>query len=228
MIIDLENRHVFFYLSFRFTISDWLTHWIRLTHVSKNCARKRWACPRKETCCWCQWISLKTMSYCNNWMNVSICCALHCYFILSWLKWKKNLYFPTDELEEVTCYSQRINSRLATIDLCVMTVRDTAQEEALHQVNSLIDSLITSTDRLLARQRCQTFLNGCSFTESTSNLQAPDQAVDKKFEMVVLGCTLDDQKVIKKRLQALMTYLNKQTVSDWIICFRVELKRQNS
>lgn len=125
-----------------------------------------------------------------------------------------HIYVSTDELEEVTCYSQRINSRLATIELCVKTVRDAAQEEALHQVNSLIDSLITSSDRILARQRCQTFLNGCSFSESSSN--APDmvQAVDKKFEMAVLGCTLDDQKVIKKRLQALMTYLNKQTVSD--------------
>lgn len=112
----------------------------------------------------------------------------------------------------MTCYSQRINSRLATIDLCVKTVRDTAQEEALHQVNSLIDSLITSTDRILARQRCQTFLNGCN--DSSSCAPDSDQAVDKKFEMVVLGCTLDDQKVVKKRLQALMTYLNKQTVSD--------------
>lgn len=119
----------------------------------------------------------------------------------------------TDELEEVNCYSQRINSRLATIDLCVKTVRDAAQEEALHQVNSLIDSLITSTDRILARQRCQTFLNGCSFNESSSNALELDQVVDKKFEMAMLGCTLDDQKVIKKRLLALMTYLNKQTVS---------------
>lgn len=103
---------------------------------------------------------------------------------------------------------------MATIDLCVKTVRDAAQEEALHQVNSLIDSLITSNDRMLARQRCQTFLNGCSFNECNSNAREQDQVVDKKFEMVVLGCTLDDQKVIKKRLQALMTYLNKQTISD--------------
>lgn len=120
----------------------------------------------------------------------------------------------TDELDEINCYAQRISSRLNTIDLSVKTVRDTAQEESLHQVNSLIDSLITSTDRLLARQRCQTFLNGCSGNDPLSQFNEKDQMVDKKFEMAVLGCTLDDQKIIKKRLQALMTYLNKQTISD--------------
>lgn len=119
-----------------------------------------------------------------------------------------------DELEEVNCYAQRISSRLNTIDLSVKTVRDAAQEESLHQVNSLIDSLITSNDRPLARQRCQMFLNGCSGNDPLSMINEQDQVADKKFENAVLGCTLDDQKIIKKRLQALMTYLNKQTISD--------------
>lgn len=94
------------------------------------------------------------------------------------------------------------------------TVRDGAQEESLHQVNSLIDSLITFSDRVMARQRCQTFLNACSVYDDANGSTDLDQRVDKKFEMAVLGCTLDDQKTIKKRLLALMTYLNKQTISD--------------
>lgn len=65
---------------------------------------------------------------------------------------------------------------------------------------------------MLARQRCQTFLNGCSGNDPQSQLNE-HAAVDKKFEMAVLGCTLDDQKIVKKRLQALMTYLNKQTIT---------------
>lgn len=122
--------------------------------------------------------------------------------------------FPkTVELDEINCYSQRISNRLSTIDICVKTVRDSAQEDALHQVNSLIDSLLTVNDRLLARQRCQTFLNACSVHDDPANT-SEHQQVDKKFEAAVLGCTLDDQKIIKKRLQALMTYLNKQTVSE--------------
>lgn len=112
------------------------------------------------------------------------------------------------------CYSQRISNRLSTVEISVKTVRDAAQEEALHQVNSLIDSLLTIGDRALARQRCQTFLNACSVQDDQSSATDIEPIVDKKFEAAVLGCTLDDQKNIKKRLQALMTYLNKQTVSE--------------
>lgn len=117
-------------------------------------------------------------------------------------------------MEEIHCYCQRINNRLSTVDLCVKTVRDAAQSESLHQVNSMIDSLITSNDRFQSRHRCKLFLNACSFTESTMDPVDEELAVDKKFENAVLGCTLDDQKVVKKRLQALMSYLNKQTISD--------------
>lgn len=45
-------------------------------------------------------------------------------------------------------------------------------------------------------------------------LEADVGPIDKKFESALLGCTLDDQKNIKKRLQALMGYLNKQTVTN--------------
>lgn len=75
--------------------------------------------------------------------------------------------------------------------------------------------MLTVSDRMLARQRCQTFLNACSVHDDPANVTAEhQQIVDKKFETAVLGCTLDDQKIVKKRLQALMTYLNKQTVSE--------------
>lgn len=120
-----------------------------------------------------------------------------------------------DELDEINCYAQRISNRLSTVDICVKTVRDGAQEEALHQVNIMIDSLITFNDRVMARQRCQTFLNACSVHDEVNEFADIEQMLDKRFENAVLGCTLDDQKIIKKRLLALMAYLNKQTVSDW-------------
>ncbi|XP_031634197.1 BAG family molecular chaperone regulator 2 [Contarinia nasturtii] len=118
------------------------------------------------------------------------------------------------ELDEVNCYAQRISNRLGTIEISVKTVRDCAQEDSLHQVNSLIDSLLTISDRVLARQRCQTFLNACCVHDDSTNISEVEPVVDKKFETAVLGCTLDDQKTIKKRLQALMAYLNKQTVTE--------------
>jgi len=112
------------------------------------------------------------------------------------------------EREELNCYIGRIATRLATIDINVKTIRDKAQEDALHQVNSLIDSVITTQDRIIARQQCQHYLNACGIDGG-----GPDRVTDKKFEMALLGCALDDQKTIKKRLQALMTYLNKQIIA---------------
>lgn len=112
-----------------------------------------------------------------------------------------------DEREELNCYMGRIGTRLATIDLNVKTIRDVAQEDSLHQVNSFIDSVITTKDRITARQTCQQYLNCCSDGDGLERL------IDKKFEMALLGCCADDQKNIKKRLQALMTYLNKQIIA---------------
>lgn len=112
---------------------------------------------------------------------------------------------------------QRVGSRLATVELNVKTVRNSAQEECLHQVNILIDTLISSPDALVSRQRCQMFLNACEGAPEDASGSSRDNcelSIDKKFESSLLGCTLDDQKTIKKRLHALITYLNKQTISD--------------
>ncbi|XP_075164130.1 BAG family molecular chaperone regulator 2 isoform X4 [Haematobia irritans] len=124
------------------------------------------------------------------------------------------------EREEIGCYIHRVNSRLSTVELHVRTVRDQSQEDSLSQINALIDMMITLGDPTLSRQKCQMYLNACCSASETGNLPTYSEdaidmdagPVDKKFESVLLGCTLDDQKNIKKRLQALMGYLNKQII----------------
>ncbi|XP_017034329.1 BAG family molecular chaperone regulator 2 isoform X2 [Drosophila kikkawai] len=123
------------------------------------------------------------------------------------------------EREEIMLYIQRVSSRLGTVELNVRTVRDNSQEDSLSQINALIDTMIKMGDPVIARQRCQLYLNACcsSSMDPSGHMDTVPEAdvgpIDKKFESVLLGCTLDDQKNIKKRLQALMGYLNKQTVS---------------
>ncbi|KAH8307124.1 hypothetical protein KR044_005618 [Drosophila immigrans] len=122
------------------------------------------------------------------------------------------------EREEIMLYIQRVSSRLGTVELNVRTVRDVSQEDSLSQINALIDTMIKMGDPVMARQRCQLYLNACcsSTMDPSNHLGTVHEAdigpIDKKFESALLGCTLDDQKNIKKRLQALMGYLNKQTV----------------
>ncbi|XP_035893424.1 BAG family molecular chaperone regulator 2 isoform X1 [Anopheles stephensi] len=119
-----------------------------------------------------------------------------------------------NERDEIKCYVQRISNRLGTVELNVCTVRDQAQEDSLHHVNSLIDLIIAGEDPVMSRQKCQQYLNACSTTDTSvyADFDPSTISTDKKFESVLLGCTLDDQKTIKKRLQALLVYLTQQTI----------------
>lgn len=70
-------------------------------------------------------------------------------------------------------------------------------------MNGLIDSLVIGlkSDPCSTRNRCAAFMSACS---SHGNDYS-----DKIFETAILGCTLDDQKRVKKRLQGLLDYIDK-------------------
>ncbi|XP_069690499.1 BAG family molecular chaperone regulator 2 [Periplaneta americana] len=109
------------------------------------------------------------------------------------------------EREDVLHYADHIANRCLTVDVLVKTTRDCTQEDALHQVNSFIDGLVVSLrdDPFGTKTRCLAFMNACS-----SHTRG---ATDKNFETAILGCTLDDQKRVKKRLQGLMDYIDQAT-----------------
>lgn len=103
---------------------------------------------------------------------------------------------------------EQIANRCLTVDILVKTTRDNTQEDALHQVNSFIDGLVKSlrSDPDGTKTRCLAFMNACSpHTHGTA---------DKNFEAAILGCTLDDQKRVKKRLQGLLDYIDEETRFD--------------
>ncbi|XP_022913897.2 BAG family molecular chaperone regulator 2 isoform X1 [Onthophagus taurus] len=118
------------------------------------------------------------------------------------------------EQDETQRYIDRIIDRCLTVDIKIHTQRDQPQEEALHQVNHLIDSLVITlkTDAEQARERCISYMNACA----SHNVYG---ITDKKFENALLGCTLDDQKRVKKRLHGLLSYLEKLDVTceeNWL------------
>lgn len=97
-----------------------------------------------------------------------------------------------------------------------MTVRDNTQVDSLHVVNHLIAEVIRFNDPIIKRQKCQEYLNACSSYEFNFSASIGGTTsvtfVDKKFEGHLLGCTLDDQKRIKKRLEALLNYMAQQII----------------
>lgn len=113
--------------------------------------------------------------------------------------------------DEINFHLKRVNDRLKTVNVNVKTIRDDAQVESVHHINNIIDQVIKIDDPIEKRRKCQEYLNSC-----TSSIQFSEIiVVDKKFETHLLSCTLDDQKLIKKRLEALMHYMLKQMVSEW-------------
>lgn len=110
--------------------------------------------------------------------------------------------------DDVLRYAERLSMRCSTVDVLVTVQRDHVQREALHQVNGLIDSLVVSLrqDPGSTRQRCAEFMNACSSHAMGHS--------DKMFETAILGCTLDDQKRIKKRLQGLLDYIDKMHILE--------------
>lgn len=111
--------------------------------------------------------------------------------------------------DDIMRYAERILARAMTVEVAVRTDRDSQQEEALHQVNMYIDQLVVSVhdDAVQAHTRCQMYMNACTSQPD------PTTGTDKNFETAILGCTLDDQKRVKKRLQGLLDYFAKLNVT---------------
>ncbi|KAB0803408.1 hypothetical protein PPYR_00378 [Photinus pyralis] len=112
-----------------------------------------------------------------------------------------------NDRDDVLHFADRIVNRCLTVELQINTQRDRPQEEALHQINHLIDGLVVGMkiDAEVMRSKCIAYLNSCS----SHNVQG---ILDKNFESLLLGCTVDDQKRVKKRLQGLHDYINKLNV----------------
>lgn len=127
-------------------------------------------------------------------------------FNIVFIQNKHNFYF-LDDRDDVNRYADRVMSRCLTVEVKVLTQRDCQQEEALFQVNHLIDGLVIALkgDPESAKAKCVSYMNSCS-----SNMV--DGIMDKVFESALLGCTVDDQKKVKRRLQGLLTYFEKMKV----------------
>lgn len=96
---------------------------------------------------------------------------------------------------------------LQTVDLAVTTNRDESQEDSLVMINIMIDEVIRLSDPIKKRQKFLQFYASCSSDYQQSDTHLID---DKKFETQLLGCTLDDQKRIKRRVKNLMNLYRQE------------------
>jgi BCL2-associated athanogene 2 len=83
-------------------------------------------------------------------------------------------------------------------------------------VNTLINEMVFSIqqDPQGTHGRCLSYMRACSAQGEDEVLYAMVKGLqplhaDKGFEEALLGCTLDDQKLVKRRLNGLLDYILK-------------------
>ncbi|XP_077496061.1 BAG family molecular chaperone regulator 2 [Amblyomma americanum] len=108
----------------------------------------------------------------------------------------------TPELrEEVGLTVERLQTRVKSVEVSVSTPRSEDQEMALGQVEQYVTDLVLrmASDPKGVRALCKTYLSACS-----TDAAGP---IDHKFQAAILGCTADDQKKTRRRLEAILATL---------------------
>ena len=98
--------------------------------------------------------------------------------------------------EDIDAVLRRLHQRLASVTITTTTPRTESQKEALDKMESKIEELVEmiqsgSPDEALST--AQSYLNSCSEGTGSSML-------DQTFEALLLSCTSEDQKAVKKRI----------------------------
>lgn len=113
-----------------------------------------------------------------------------------------NIYV-LDEQEELEANAERLICRCLTIEISVTTPRNDIQETALQRIKDILNSLNEdmSSGKKKSVDQAKSYLNACS-SENEGNI------VDHRFQGIILDCTADDQKAIRKKLKEMINNFN--------------------
>lgn len=104
--------------------------------------------------------------------------------------------------------------RTLSVEISVGTIRNPQQEEALQKATSIIDEIVKKLlDDMEGSRQKLLALHAACVTE------APAIPIDQKFQAIVIGCALEDQKNIKRRLETLLRNVEnaEKNIILWII-----------
>ncbi|KAL3068697.1 hypothetical protein niasHT_032113 [Heterodera trifolii] len=102
------------------------------------------------------------------------------------------------EREELMLNMKRIDQKCTSVNVHVETKRNEQQSKALEQVKKMIESAMDhkKSNAVEIKQKIIGFLNAC--------LSEEVGPIDLEFQSAILGCTLDDQKKIRYKLQEIV------------------------
>lgn len=110
-------------------------------------------------------------------------------------------FIVAEDCQELVANMERLKERCKAVQIQVHTVRDDGQVQSLQKVNDILRELqnrLFSNDDIPQRaiQQAHLYLNAC--------LPEAVGSIDTRFQSLVLGCALDDQKDVRRRLQSLV------------------------
>ena len=113
---------------------------------------------------------------------------------------------------------EKLIGMLVNVDLKVHTKRKDEEEEALHNVNILINRLIARAKNGEAEMSevCYKFIQSCCRIEEMAiemeNEDSDGESGDLRtsFQLVIGQCAVDDRHRIRKRLNGLLKYIQSQ------------------
>lgn len=120
---------------------------------------------------------------------------------------------------------------LYDVDIKISTARSMQEDEALHQINSLIDQLICPVEdnQMDKKIICNNYIKSCNSGISWPLLlviecingilsvgicvemsETYETSVNSDFYSLITKCTVDDQNRVRMRLTGLLAYLESQ------------------
>lgn len=126
------------------------------------------------------------------------------------------------EREELNLTANRLMGRTLTVEVSVETIRNAQQQESLLHATKMIDEIVNKLldDLEDAKIRLMSLYGAC-----TSDV--PAGPIDQKFQSVVIGCAIEDQKKIKRRLETLLRNLENSEKSITLLEHQKSSVRQS-
>ncbi|XP_060114345.1 BAG family molecular chaperone regulator 2-like [Heteronotia binoei] len=116
------------------------------------------------------------------------------------------------EREELNLTAKRLMGRTLTVEVSVETIRNPQQQESLFHATRMIDEIVSKLldDLEDSRSRLMSLYGACTS-------EVPSGPIDQKFQSVVIGCAIEDQKKIKRRLETLLRNIENSEKSIMLL-----------
>ncbi|XP_067421615.1 BAG family molecular chaperone regulator 2 isoform X3 [Emydura macquarii macquarii] len=116
------------------------------------------------------------------------------------------------EREELSLTASRLMGRTLTVEISVETIRNPQQQESLLHATRMIDEVVNKLldDLEDSKSRLMSLYGACTS-------EVPSGPIDQKFQSVVIGCAIEDQKKIKRRLETLLRNIENSKKSIMLL-----------